>query len=263
MARATIAVLPPDPERVVGLGEPFLQALGRSLDGLRAFRPLVGPGGAFPSTQADLWSFLGGSDAGTVLHRARTLAAGLAGAFTVAEEVPSFVFDGGRDLSGYEDGTENPKDQRAIEVAVVPGERPGISGGSFVAVQRWAHDLHALERMPPQERDHVIGRALATNEEIADAPASSHVKRAAQESFAPDAFMVRRSMPWGDRQSHGLYFVAYGKTLDPFERVLSRMAGLEDGIPDALLRFTRPLTGGCYFCPPLREGRLDLRVLGE
>ena len=261
-ARTAVANLPPDDNLVLGLGEPFLQALGCSLDGLHAFRSLVGPGGAFPSTQGDLWIFLGGPDAGTVLHRARALTARLAGPFTVVEETPSFVFDGGRDLSGYEDGTENPKDSRAVEVAVIAGDRPGISGGSFVAIQRWVHDLSALERMSPKERDHVMGREVASNQEIADAPVSAHVKRTAQESFDPEAFMVRRSMPWGDRLTHGLYFVAYGNTLDPFERVLSRMAGLEDGVPDALLRFTRPVTGGCIFCPPLRDGRLDLRILG-
>jgi putative iron-dependent peroxidase len=41
--------------------------------------------------------------------------------------------------------------------------------------------------------------------------------------------------------------------------VLARMAGLEDGTVDALLGFTRALSGGYYWCPPLHEGRLDLR----
>ena len=38
---------------------------------------------------------------------------------------------------------------------------------------------------------------------------------------------------------------------------------LEDGVPDALLRFTRPVSGGYFWCPPLLDGRLDLRVLTE
>jgi putative iron-dependent peroxidase len=33
-------------------------------------------------------------------------------------------------------------------------------------------------------------------------------------------------------------------------------------VVDALLRFTRPLSGGYYFCPPLVDGKLDLRCLG-
>jgi putative iron-dependent peroxidase len=44
--------------------------------------------------------------------------------------------------------------------------------------------------------------------EIADAPPSAHVKRTAQESFDPEAFVLRRSMPWTDGMRSGLNFVA-------------------------------------------------------
>ncbi len=56
--------------------------------------------------------------------------------------------------------------------------------------------------------------------------------------------------------------MAFGESLDRFERVLSRMAGREDGIVDALLGFTRALSGGYYWCPPVQDGRLDLSRLG-
>ena len=67
------------------------------------------------------------------------------------------------------------------------------------------------------------------------------------ESYLPEAFMVRRSVPWGTPSQHGLYFVAYGRSLDAFERVLTRMAGIEDGMRDALFSFTHPVTGGYYW----------------
>jgi putative iron-dependent peroxidase len=31
---------------------------------------------------------------------------------------------------------------------------------------------------------------------------------------------------------------------------------------DALLTFTRPTSGGYYWCPPIEDGRLDLTALG-
>jgi putative iron-dependent peroxidase len=245
---------------IVGLGEPLVRALGGAIDGLRSFPAVSGPGGAFPSTQGALWLSLGGQDPGEILHRTRRVLAHLGDAFRVDEDVASFVYGEGRDLSGFEDGTENPRDARAIEVAAAVGE-PGLAGSSFVATQRWLHDLARFERLSPGERSQVIGRDLETNEELADAPPSAHVKRAAQESYDPVAFMLRRSMPWGDVREHGLYFVAYGATLDPFERVLKRMTGADDGIPDDLLRFSRPLTGGYFWCPPIDDNHLDLRVL--
>ena len=65
-----------------------------------------------------------------------------------------------------------------------------------------------------------------------------------------------------NRPLAGLVFVAFGRSLDAFEAQLRRMVGAEDGITDALFNFTRPVTGACFWCPPVKRGRLDLsRIL--
>jgi len=107
----------------------------------------------------------------------------------------------------------------------------------------------------------MIGRRRDSNEEIADAPPSAHVKMSAQESYEPAAFMVRRSMPWVDDLHQGLEFIAYGNSFDSYERVMRRMAGLDSNLTDALFKFSRPVTGGYYWCPPVAAGKLDLRLL--
>jgi len=240
---------------VVGFGAPLVARLGATVAGLRAF-PSVSGRVAFPVTQGDAWAFVGGDDVGDVLDRARALRATLGDRFALREDVATFRYRGGRDLTGYVDGTENPKDDKAVAAAIC------ADGSTFVAVQRWVHDLDAFARFAPDDRDRAIGRRHRDDVELADAPPSAHVKRTAQESFDPTAFVVRRSMPWGGVAEHGLYFVAYGATLDAFERQLVRMAGLDDGVVDALATFTRAVTGGYYWCPPLRDGALDLRALG-
>jgi putative iron-dependent peroxidase len=246
---------------VIGLGTPLVGAPGR-LPELRAFPAIVAPGAVFPSTQGALWAFFAGHDPGEALHRARALVTALGAGLRVEEDVSAFKYAEGRDLSGYEDGTENPKGDEAIEAALVQGSGPGRDGSSFVATQRWVHHHGKLEAMSQEARDHVIGRRQSDNEELEDAPEDAHVKRSAQESFTPEAFVVRRSMPYGTVTENGLYFVAYGRSLDAFERILKRMAGLEDGTTDALLRFTRAVSGGYYWCPPRGEdGRLDLSAL--
>jgi putative iron-dependent peroxidase len=136
-----------------------------------------------------------------------------------------------------------------------------LDGSSFVAVQRWVHQFGRFEAMSADQQDRSIGRHRVGNAEIDDAPPSAHVKRTAQESFSPPAFVVRRSMPWAGGLDSGLMFVAFGRSLDAFEAQLRRMLGQEDGIIDALFRFTRPVTGAYYWCPPLADGRLDLRAL--
>lgn len=255
-----LARLPVTDHTVVGLGEPLLRALGATVDGLRNFPAMTAPGVAVPSTQGAAWAYVRGRDPGEALDHARALSAALS-PLVLDEDVPTFCYRGGRDLSGFVDGTENPKDDAAAEAAVVDGGGPGHDGGSFVAAQRWVHDLGAMARMSPEARNHVVGRDLETNVELTDAPPSAHVKRSAQESFDPAAFMLRRSQPYGNAQEHGLYFVAFGADLDRYERVMRRMCGLDDGIADALFRFSRPVTGGYYWCPPTRDGTLDLRAL--
>jgi putative iron-dependent peroxidase len=245
---------------VVGLGEPLVRTLGTEVPGLRSFPALAGPGCAIPSTQQALWIYLGARERGAIFDRSERVVALLGGRLVLDDAMDTFAY-GGRDLTGYEDGTANPSAEDSVAVALVP-TGDGVAGSSFAAVQRWVHDLGRFCAHPRDERDLMIGRRHSDNEEIDDAPPSAHVKRTAQEEFDPPAFLVRRSMPWAGAREQGLEFIAYGRTLDLYERQLRRMAGSDDGIADALFRFSRPITGGYYWCPPLRSGQLDLSRLG-
>ena len=132
-----------------------------------------------------------------------------------------------------------------------------------MAIQQWQHDLNGFAALPSEEQDNIMGRRKSDNEELDDAPESAHVKRTAQESFTPEAFIVRRSMPWTENGKSGLMFVAFGRTLNAFEVQLRRMSGLEDGIIDGLYRYSRPLNGGYYWCPPMKDGRMDLSAVQQ
>jgi putative iron-dependent peroxidase len=74
--------------------------------------------------------------------------------------------------------------------------------------------------------------------------------------------MLRRSMPWMMSMQAGLMFVAFGQSLYAFEAQMRRMAGQDDGITDAMFRISRPVSGAYFWCPPLRDGKLDLRRIG-
>ncbi len=251
-----------DPDHgVVGIGPALAAALGTTIPGLRPFASLTGPGIEVPATHGALWLWLRGDDRGELLHRTRALETLLAPGFDLDNVIEAFTHADCRDLTGYEDGTENPEGDAAVAAATVTEGADALHGSGFVAVQQWLHDLDAFDAMDPNTQDEVIGRHRESNEEF-DAPPSAHVKRTAQESFEPEAFVLRRSMPWSDGVNAGLVFVAFGHSLDAFEALMRRMAGLEDGITDALFRFTRPLTGASYWCPALRDGRLDLGPLG-
>jgi porphyrinogen peroxidase len=44
-------------------------------------------------------------------------------------------------------------------------------------------------------------------------------------------------------------FVGFCAEVRPLVAMLETMVGLDDGTRDALTRYTRPLTGACYFAP--------------
>lgn len=246
---------------VIGFGESLVRALGRRIDGLRDFPAISGIGVDNPSTQHALWVWLRGTERGELLLRTHELQRELAPALALVTMTEAFRHGDGHDLTGYEDGTESPQDEEAVAAAIVHGAGAGLDGGSFAAIQQWRHQLQMFAALPQAEQDDIIGRRKSDNEELEEAPESAHVKRTAQESFEPEAFVVRRSMPWTEGDAAGLMFLAFGCTLDAFEVQLRRMSGLEDGIVDALYRFSRPLTGGYYWCPPCNAGVLDLSAL--
>lgn len=254
-------------QTLVGLGPELVQLLGAQVPGLHSFKALTGAGVDVPATTQALCCWLRGHDRGDLLHLTRKLQLAVAPALQLDQVVDAFRHGQGpnghgRDLTGYEDGTENPQDDAADAAALVQGAGAGLDGSSFMAVQQWQHDLDAFEAMSPLAQDHMIGRRRSDNDELDDAPESAHVRRTAQESFDPEAFVLRRSMPWAQGMQCGLMFVAFGCSFDAFEAQMHRMAGLEDGVVDALFGMSKPLTGAHFWCPPMQGGRLDLQRLG-
>ena len=257
-----LRALEPEQSFVVGLGSSLLLALDAEIPGLREAPAMAGRGVSVPSTPAALWLWLRGDDTGALIQTTHRFQKLLSPDFELESSVDAFLHAGGRDLTGYVDGTENPRGDKAVSAALCSCCAQGLRGSSFVAVQRWEHRLAEFARRSPTQRDLTIGRSLSDDQEIEDAPAHAHVKRTAQESFSPEAFIVRRSMPWAQGSREGLVFVAFGHSFDAFEALVRRMLGLEDGIVDALFQFTRPLTGNYFWCPPVDpQGKLDLSAV--
>ncbi|TNF97742.1 MAG: Dyp-type peroxidase [Gammaproteobacteria bacterium] len=259
-ALSTIKELVDGQSVVVGFGESLTLAVKKEIPGLVPFPHYVGEGIDVPSTPCALWFWLKGNDRGMLLHKTREIEKALMDTFELDNVIDAFQYGPGLDLTGYEDGTENPDGDDAVDAAIVQNT-VGLDGSSFVAVQQWVHNLDRFQFMSQQDQDNTIGRRISDNEEIDDAPESAHVKRTAQEDFDPAAFVVRRSMPWADTNHEGLVFVAFGKNFDAFDALLRRMVGFDDGITDALFNFTRPITGSYFWCPPMRDGQLDLSAL--
>jgi porphyrinogen peroxidase len=236
---------------VVGFRPELWAATGADApEGLEGFNdPIVGSDGyTMPATQHDAVLWLSGSAYDVVFESARGAIAILSGLATVAEETSSWPYQHDRDLTGFIDGTENPTLAEAPDVVLIPEGEPG-AGGTILLLQKWEHDAAGWESLGLERQELVIGRRKLDSEELDPKPDDSHVARTDQDTFGR---IFRRNMPYGTVTDHGTMFVGFCNSRQPFEAMLESMAGMT-GAPDALTRYTRPLTGAYYFVPSLPE----------
>ncbi|EMO7187577.1 Dyp-type peroxidase [Pluralibacter gergoviae] len=209
--------------------------------------------GLAPATQCDLLIHIISLRHDINFSIAQAALQAFGGAIAVQQEIHGFRWVEDRDLSGFVDGTENPagEETRRGVAIIADGED---AGGSYVLVQRWEHNLDQLNRMSTHDQEMMIGRTKAANEEIdGDArPVTSHLTRVDLKEDGQGLKIVRQSLPYGTASgTHGLMFCAYCARLHNIEQQLLSMFGDNDGKRDAMLRFTRPVTGSYYFAPSL------------
>ncbi len=216
--------------------------------------PIVGPGRfTMPATQHDLWIWIAGSANDLVFDQAVEMITALAEVASVATEVTGWSYRHSRDLTGFEDGTENPPLSEAASIAcVAPGERG--AGSSVVLVQQWKHDGVGWMQLPEGEQEKVIGRTKPGSVEFAAdvMPRDSHVSRTkVYDSEGEELDIFRRNAPYGTVTDHGTMFIGFSHDQVRLTRMLEKMAGLDDGVRDALTRYTTPLTGAYYVVPSI------------
>ena len=213
-------------------------------------------GYTMPATQHDLWVWAAGHAYHKVFDVAREAIAALAPVARLAAEVAGWTYKESRDLTGFIDGTENPRLSEAPEVALIPDGSPG-AGGSVLLVQQWLHDAAAFEALSIEEQEKVIGRTKDTSTELAEEVRGpqSHISRTVIEEHGVEQHIFRRNTPFGTATEHGTMFIGFSSDQQRLARMLARMAGAEDGIRDALTRYTTAVSGAYYFVPSVEALR--------
>ncbi len=227
--------------------------------GLRSFESLGGPGKAeAPATQRDLLFWIHGPAMDTVFDTALSVHRVMAPVAGLDLDVPGFVYHDSRDLTGFIDGTANPKDEAARNAALVPSGTVG-AGGAFVLTQQWVHDLGGFNALSLGDQEGVIGRTKSESVELqGDAmPPDSHVSRTDAKVDGIAMKIFRRSFPYGTVARHGLYFLAFACDVERFDVQLRRMYGVSgDGVHDRITEFSQAVTGSYWFAP----GEDDLKA---
>src|SRR3954452_7541407 len=161
---------------------------------LTPFRPVTGRDGrTAPATQHDVWLWITGAKPEVTWRSARGAVETVGGAVHVAAEQTAFTYHGGRDITGFVDGTANPPERgrarparkarrgrqqcardamaaRSLRVRAPSGRRAGarhrpdearqrgVAGGPQAA--RRAHCARRDERGRPRARDPPAQRAV-------------------------------------------------------------------------------------------------------
>ncbi len=225
--------------------------------GLGPFAPISGTVPdhrvVLPADQHDLWIWLHASAPDHIFDLARSAMRILRGLADVVAEQPTFTYQASRDMTGFEDGTENPPLDDAPTVCTIPAGEPG-EGGSVVLLQRWVHDLDGFDELEPDDQAQVFGRDKQTSEELPDDVRSprAHISRVVIEDEAGEELEVfRRSTAFGGVLEHGLMFLAFSADVARLERMLHRMVGEDDGLTDRMTDFTRSTGAAWYVTPPI------------
>jgi porphyrinogen peroxidase len=232
-------------DRLTGLPRPA---------GLHPFREIFADGRHAVSTAGDLLFHIRATRMDLCFQLAQQIITRLAGAVTVVDEVHGFGYFDERDLLGFVDGTENPTGSAAVRAAIIGAEEPAYTGGSYVIIQKYLHDLDAWNSLPVEEQEKIIGRTKLDDIELADdvKPTSAHNALTTIEIDGDEVKILRDNMVFGavGAQEFGTYFIGYARDPAITEQMLQNMfVGSPPGNYDRILDFSRAVTGNLFFVP--------------
>jgi putative iron-dependent peroxidase len=221
---------------------------------LHVFREIRAAGRLAVSTPGDLLFHIRARRMDLCFELATQIMARLGDAVSPVDEVYGFRYFDDRDLLGFVDGTENPRGDAAIDAVLVGEEDAAFTGGSYVIVQKYLHDVNGWNGLSTEAQERIIGRTKLSDIELDDSvkPTSAHNALTTIVEDGKEIKILRDNMPFG-RAGHGefgTYFIGYSRSPRTIEQMLENMfVGRPPGNYDRLLDFSRAVTGNLFFAP--------------
>ena len=221
---------------------------------LHPFREIQSGGRHAVSTPGDILFHIRSKRMDLCFEMATQIMDSIGDEVSIADEVHGFRYFDDRDVIGFVDGTENPRGDAVREAAIIGDEDPVFTGGSYVIVQKYLHNMKAWNGLSIEAQEHIIGRRKLSDIELSDAekPASAHNALTVIEENGKELKILRDNMAFG-RPGHGefgTYFIGYSRTPRITETMLQNMfVGRPPGNYDRLLDFSRAVTGSLFFLP--------------
>jgi porphyrinogen peroxidase len=206
------------------------------------------------STPGDLLFHIRAKRMDLCFELATQIMARIGNAVSPVDEVHGFRFFDDRDIIGFVDGTENPRNEAAMEAVLIGVEDAAFAGGSYVIVQKYLHDLDGWNGLSTETQERIIGRKKVSDIELDDAikPTFAHNALTTIAEGGKEVKILRDNMPFGRAASgeFGTYFIGYSRAPRRIEQMLENMfIGRPPGNYDRLLDFSRAVTGNLFFVP--------------
>lgn len=186
---------------VAGFGSKAWDALfgGPRPAALHPFKEVGVAGRLAPATPGDILLHIRAEQMDLCFELATQLMAALGDAVTVVDEVQGFRYFDMRSIIGFVDGTENPVGRKAVGFTIVGDEDPAFSGGSYVMVQKYLHNMQAWNELSVEAQERVIGRTKLSDIELDDAtkPSNSHSALTTITKDGEEVKILRDNMPFG------------------------------------------------------------------
>lgn len=239
----------------VGFGADFYEKLARKTKNAYKYPHRKGALGELPSSGGDIFIHAKCNTYSKLFELCQRIIHDLpADSIDKFEDVYSFVYRNGRDLSGFIDGTENAADEDERQEIAVEKE----TGGSYVITQLWVHKMDVINKEKDATMEKWVGRTRPDSIELTKKPITSHVARmTGGNNFQQKKRfqIVRQSMPYGNlHDKSGLFFIAYAASPENFEFMLDRMVGADiDKECDDIMRLTKCVKGTYWYFPGKEE----------
>jgi len=225
-------------------------------DGLVDFEDLIGINNLkMPSSQSEIFIWAHGFSKSSIFDFSLQSKNVLNPFLTIELEQEGFRYHDSRDITGFVDGSANPKGDNRKQEALIPIGQPH-ENGCFVITQVWKHDLTSFHSHKVEEQEKIIGRTKEESIELEgdEMPNNSHVSSVDLKVDGEAMKIYRRSFPFANTADKGLFFLGFAKNIQRFDVQLKSMLGLSDnGISDRLMDFSTPETGSYYFAPSASE----------
>ncbi len=171
----------------------------------------------------------------------------------LVEQIQGFRYLDGRDWTGFVIEDANPRGSKKFKVSLVGDEDPVFTGGSYIHIQRYRHDMQKWNTLSDKYQQQVMGKTKEHNLDVVGPELDSHAFRT--KIVGPGGqypIYLNQSMPYGDMTAQGIYFVACSSHPQSFKDLLhSRIYGDSNGHYDRLLDYTVAETGAAFFAPPM------------